>query len=400
VLEWAAASRSQAWASAADTDQLASRGGGDDGGDVCSLFPVRRRSTNSSNLSRRSSHTSDAYNAKHRSLPLRACPPVHSLAGVRGHGGHGGMSSSSSSSSNSRSSSADNTSAETGAMLRGLSSESLPAVLEADDDAEAGDGDADLGWAPASQGGGLVPLGGVGAGAPGIALRLLKLLLLRGADPHARLHAGAGPEARGDTALHVACRHGLVGAVRSLAPVSALAAGGCGDERASALHVASRAGQVEVLAVLLAAADVAVEGSGSSSGSSGSSSGSSSNSGSTSSARTSSLGPATAARRALCGLRTAGHGETPLFWAARAGHAAAVELLVAAGGADVSAERELDGATPLSLATLYNHRAVVEVTTSFGFEALRKTVYSAIAVNVCVCVRVCIFLYTKIAGRK
>jgi len=63
--------------------------------------------------------------------------------------------------------------------------------------------------------------------------------------------------------------------------------------------------------------------------------------------------------------------STPLLWAARYGHKAVAELLIAKG-ADVNAENE-KGETPLHAAARYGHKAVVELLISKGADVNAKT---------------------------
>ena len=483
VLEWAAASRSQAWASAAD-EEMAQRiysdenSGSSRSGNGGSTTSGKGSSPHSSGSGRTDFKSpfpllppmapgmagsydggSSHYDRmKYSTQPLRARPPVQSFA--RGYMGGTGNN-------NGVGGGVVVVGSSNGA-LRGLRSISLPAVCEAEDDEEDGDGADDDGWARAAEGGGIVATGGVGAGVPGTALRLLRLLLAHGADASAPLKlsdedldaafaegAAAGAVAgggggdgdgrcssnradvgkeeckggngvtttvstsarkghprgssrskvnlQGDTPLHVACRYGLVGAAKDLALVSNLFARS-GHEHATPLHLACAQGQVDVISVLLAAADTAAAAAAAAEAAA-------ANAVATAAAETvaavaetavvpataaskvaeaasggaslaietgaggaiiapnsrASASPVSAARRALCALRTnLPFGETPLHWCARRGHAAALQALVVSGGAALNAPRALDGATPLGVAVLCQQRSAADALVALG----------------------------------
>ena len=489
MLEWAAASRSQAWASAAD-EEMAQRiysdentlvassgssgsrssgghkGGGASGGsgngrnDFKSPFPLLPPMA--PGMAGSYDGGSSRYDRmKYSTQPLRARPPVQSFA--RGYLGNGGCNNSGNSGGVLVVGSGGGGG---GGALRGSRSISLPAVCEAEDDEEDGDGADDDGWARAAEGGGIVATGGVGAGVPGTALRLLRLLLAHGASASASLKlsdedveaafaeaaaAGGGggdggdgarsnggadigkeeskggggvsssvstsnrkghqrstgrnkAKIQGDTPLHVACRYGLVGAAKDLALVSNLFARS-GHEHATPLHLACAQGQVDVISVLLAAADTVataaaaaeaatanavataaaetvaattaaagaallaaapteVVGGAAAAAASTLESGAGAIIAPTS---TASASPVSAARRALCALRTnLPFGETPLHWCARRGHAAALQALVVTGGAALNAPRALDGATPLGVAMLCQERSAADALVALG----------------------------------
>ncbi|KAF2177265.1 ankyrin, partial [Zopfia rhizophila CBS 207.26] len=54
------------------------------------------------------------------------------------------------------------------------------------------------------------------------------------------------------------------------------------------------------------------------------------------------------------------HGRTPLYWAARDGHDAAVKLLLEKDGVNPDS-KDIYGQTPLSIAARNGHKAIVKL---------------------------------------
>jgi ankyrin repeat protein len=178
---------------------------------------------------------------------------------------------------------------------------------------------------------------------PSLALRIIELLLNHGAN------TGACLVGSGESPLHLACRHGLVGCVRLLAPHSdvRLAAG---DDRTTPLHLAARFGHTEIIDILIKA-DL------------------------TSRAH---LDVDAHASVSYVDTRDAG-GEAPLHLAARFGEVGAIRRLIEAG-AEVDARRLFDQATPLTIAALFNRISAAKLLVRLG-ASLRPTRVSDIGNN-------------------